>query len=125
MPSSLYQELNRSVHSMQSRVADLIERVQDEIILESTLQINDELNSVFVRYERSEYTGTRSEPASTHDCVSCVCVCRYLRNREALQQPVQGGVAVTTEPQSHTHTEGGMATTSLNEVSAGFRVHYI
>ena len=46
------QELNRSVHSMQSRVADLIERCQDEIILESTLQINDELNSVFVRYER-------------------------------------------------------------------------
>ena len=69
MPSSLYQELNRSVHSMQSRVADLIERVQDEIILESTLQINDELNSVFVRYERSEYTGTSSEPASTHDSV--------------------------------------------------------
>ena len=74
MPSSLYQELNRSVHSMQSRVADLIERVQDEIILESTLQINDELNSVFVRYERSEYTGTSSEPVSTHDSV-CVCVC--------------------------------------------------
>jgi hypothetical protein len=41
---------------MQSRVADLIERCQDEIILESTLQINDELNSVFVRYERSEFT---------------------------------------------------------------------
>lgn len=40
---------------MQSRVADLIERVQDEVILESTLQINDELNSVFVRYERSEF----------------------------------------------------------------------
>jgi hypothetical protein len=48
----LLEELNRSVHSMQSRVADLIERCQDEIILESTLQINDELNSVFVRYER-------------------------------------------------------------------------
>lgn len=43
---------------MQSRVADLIERVQDEIILESTLQINDELNSVFVRYERSECSCT-------------------------------------------------------------------
>ena len=52
------QELNRTVHSMQSRVADLIERCQDEIILESTLQINDELNSVFVRYERSEVTRT-------------------------------------------------------------------
>lgn len=40
------------VHNMQLRVAGLIERCQDEIILESTLVINDELNSLFVRYDR-------------------------------------------------------------------------
>ncbi len=40
------------VHSMQLRVAGLIERCQDEIVLESTLIINDELNSLFVRYDR-------------------------------------------------------------------------
>ncbi len=37
---------------MQVRVAGLIERCQDEIILESTLVINDDLNTLFVRYDR-------------------------------------------------------------------------
>lgn len=37
---------------MQLRVAGLIERCQDEIVLESTLVINDDLNTLFVRYER-------------------------------------------------------------------------
>lgn len=99
---------------MQSRVADLIERVQDEIILESTLQINDELNSVFVRYERS---GSRAAPS----CGSVTshwytCHYRYLGNREALQQPPQQGMVTTEQPQIDTHTEGGVATTNLNEV---------
>ena len=51
---------------MQSRVADLIERCQDEIILESTLQINDELNSVFVRYERYTHTPLPLSSQLTH-----------------------------------------------------------
>jgi len=37
---------------MQLRVAGLIERCQDEIILESTLMMNDDLNTLFVRYDR-------------------------------------------------------------------------
>ena len=49
---------------MQSRVADLIERCQDEIVLESTLQINDELNSVFVRYER--YTTSQTSVSGSN-----------------------------------------------------------
>ena len=40
------------MHSMQVRVSDLIGRVADEIVLEALLMMNDELNSVFVRYER-------------------------------------------------------------------------
>ena len=40
------------VHDMQIRVAGLIERCQDEIVLESTLLINDDLNTLFVRYDR-------------------------------------------------------------------------
>ena len=46
------QDLNRIVHSMQTRVASLIELCSDEIVLESTLVINDDLNTLFVRYER-------------------------------------------------------------------------
>ena len=37
---------------MQLRVSDLIGRVADEIVLEALLMMNDELNSVFMRYER-------------------------------------------------------------------------
>ena len=37
---------------MQVRVSDLIGRVADEIILEALLMMNDELNSVFMRYDR-------------------------------------------------------------------------
>lgn len=44
-----------------------------------------------------------------------MCCYRYLRNREALQQSPQEGVAMTKQPQD-TCTEGGVATTSLNEV---------
>ena len=40
------------VHNMQLKVAGLIERCQDEIVLESTLIINDDLNTLFVRYDR-------------------------------------------------------------------------
>ena len=37
---------------MQLRVAGLIERVTDEVVLEGTLVINDDLNSIFVRFDR-------------------------------------------------------------------------
>ncbi len=37
---------------MHGRLGNLIGGCSDEIILESTLVINDELNSLFVRYER-------------------------------------------------------------------------
>ena len=37
---------------MQTRVAGLIERCQDEVVLEGTLVINDDLNTLFVRYDR-------------------------------------------------------------------------
>ena len=97
---------------MQSRVADLIERCQDEIILESTLQINDELNSVFVRYERLALL-TANPPLTD---VGLSFATRYLRNREALQQPAEKG---TTGEEGPPAMEGGVATTSLSEVCRG------
>lgn len=81
----LLEDLNRSLHAMQSRVSGIIGRVTDEIVLESTLQINDELNSVFVRFDR------------------------YLRNREAAQS------GSTAQPGAPTTATGEVATTSLIE----------
>ena len=78
------------VHEMQLRVATLIERCQDEIILETTLTMNDDLNMLFVRYDR------------------------WLRNSEAARaKSGPSGEATTT-----LETAGGVqvATTCLNTV---------
>lgn len=72
---------------MQTRVAGLIERCQDEVVLEGTLIINDDLNTLFVRYER------------------------WLRNSAAAKgQPLPDDQGTTVAP-------NGVATTSLTEVS--------
>lgn len=87
MFSVLFQDLNRSLHNMQTRVAGLIERCQDEVVLEGTLIINDDLNTLFVRYER------------------------WLRNSAAAKgQPLPDDQGTTVAP-------NGVATTSLTEVS--------
>lgn len=71
---------------MQTRVAGLIERCQDEVVLEGTLIINDDLNTLFVRYER------------------------WLKNSAAAKgQPLP-------DDQSTTVSTNGVATTSLMEV---------
>ena len=75
---------------MQTRVAGLIERCQDEVVLEGTLIINDDLNTLFVRYER------------------------WLRNSAAARgQPLPDDQGTTVAP-------NGVATTSLTEVSDEF-----
>ena len=81
---------------MQTRVAGLIERCQDEVVLEGTLVINDDLNSIFVRYER------------------------WLRNSAAAKgTPLPDDQGTLVAP-------NGEATTSLTEVSGrGFSLVYI
>ena len=138
------QELNRVLHSMQTRVADLIGRCTDEVVLgecgtqtnplyllfalfcpllppslsfipfphfsfisitspllftsssippENTLQINDELNTVFVRYER------------------------WLRNMEAAKSGGKTEEEETAQPAvTQPETANGVATTSLTQV---------
>ncbi|XP_044156348.1 target of Myb protein 1 [Bufo gargarizans] len=50
----LLQELNRTCRSMQQRVLELIPRVTHEQLTEELLIVNDNLNNVFLRYERFE-----------------------------------------------------------------------
>ncbi|XP_003392158.2 PREDICTED: TOM1-like protein 2, partial [Amphimedon queenslandica] len=71
---SLMQELNTTMRSMQERVTILIGRVQDEIVMESLLQINDELNGCFTRYDR------------------------HMKNRKAAAANVSGNETSFTDP---------------------------
>lgn len=48
------QELNRTCRAMQQRVVELISRVCNEEVTEELLHVNDDLNNVFLRYERWE-----------------------------------------------------------------------
>lgn len=50
----LLQDLNRTCRQMQQRVVELIERIQNEDVTDELLRINDELNNVFLRYDRFE-----------------------------------------------------------------------
>ncbi|XP_058509501.1 TOM1-like protein 2 isoform X1 [Solea solea] len=50
----LLQELNRTCRAMQQRVVELISRVSNEEVTEELLHVNDDLNNIFLRYERFE-----------------------------------------------------------------------
>uniref|UniRef100_A0A0V0J2D8 GAT domain-containing protein n=2 Tax=Schistocephalus solidus TaxID=70667 RepID=A0A0V0J2D8_SCHSO len=50
----LLQELNETCHLMQQRVAEFLAQVADDAVTLSLLQLNDELNGAFQRYERFE-----------------------------------------------------------------------
>ncbi|GIY03625.1 TOM1-like protein 2 [Caerostris extrusa] len=50
----LLQELQKTCYAMQSRVVDLIDRIGVEEVTNDLLRINDELNNLFLRYDRYE-----------------------------------------------------------------------
>lgn len=50
-------ELNRTCRAMQQRVVELISRVSNEEVTEELLHVNDDLNNIFLRYERYSQTG--------------------------------------------------------------------
>lgn len=50
----LMSELNRTCHAMQQRIVELIGQVLNEEITVFLLRVNDDLNNVFLRYERFE-----------------------------------------------------------------------
>ncbi|XP_072229485.1 TOM1-like protein 2 isoform X2 [Leuresthes tenuis] len=50
----LLQELNRTCRAMQQRIMELISCVSSEAVTEELLHVNDDLNNIFLRYDRYE-----------------------------------------------------------------------
>uniref|UniRef100_A0A8C3VSP7 Target of myb1 like 2 membrane trafficking protein n=1 Tax=Catagonus wagneri TaxID=51154 RepID=A0A8C3VSP7_9CETA len=67
----LLQELHRTCRAMQQRVVELISRVSNEEVTEELLRVNDDLNNVFLRYERFErYRSGRSVQNASNGVLS-------------------------------------------------------
>ncbi|XP_017040283.1 TOM1-like protein 2 isoform X2 [Drosophila ficusphila] len=60
---ALLNELTSTCKEMQSRIVDLIGRVQDDELTAEFLRINDELNNVFLRHQRYEKNRSQGQGA--------------------------------------------------------------
>ncbi|XP_059180482.1 TOM1-like protein 2 isoform X2 [Centropristis striata] len=66
----LLQELNRTCRAMQQRIMELISCVSNESVTEELLHVNDDLNNIFLRYERYErFRSGRSTAQSVNNGV--------------------------------------------------------
>ncbi|KAG8009044.1 TOM1-like protein 2 [Nibea albiflora] len=64
------QELNRTCRAMQQRIVELISCVSNEAVTEELLHVNDDLNNIFLRYERYErFRSGRSTAQSVNNGV--------------------------------------------------------
>jgi len=51
---SLLEQLHATCRAMQSRLVELIGQVDDDVLMTELLEMNDNMNNIFIRYERYE-----------------------------------------------------------------------
>ncbi|XP_040212269.1 TOM1-like protein 2 isoform X5 [Rana temporaria] len=111
----LLQDLNRTCRAMQQRIVELISRVSNEEVTEELLHVNDDLNNVFLRYERFERYRTGRTAQNTNGVLSEVTEDNLIDlgpGSPAVVSPMVGNTA----PASLTTQLGGldMGTTTVS-----------
>lgn len=58
---SLFESLHGTCRSMQSRLVELIDQVEDDKLTADLLEVNDDMNNLFLRYDRYEKNKSLSQ----------------------------------------------------------------
>ncbi|XP_063790920.1 TOM1-like protein 2 isoform X2 [Pseudophryne corroboree] len=112
----LLQDLNRTCRAMQQRIVELLSRVSNEEVTEELLHVNDDLNNVFLRYERFERYRTGRTAQNTNGVLSEVTEDNLIDlgpGSPAVVSPMVGN----TVPASLTSQLGGLDV-GVNSVSS-------
>ncbi|XP_068099648.1 TOM1-like protein 2 isoform X2 [Hyperolius riggenbachi] len=104
----LLQDLNRTCRAMQQRIVELISRVSNEEVTEELLHVNDDLNNVFLRYERFERYRTGRTAQNTNGVLSEVTEDNLIDLGPGSPAVVSPMVGNTTTPATLTSQLGGL-----------------
>lgn len=114
----LLQDLNRTCRAMQQRIVELISRVSNEEVTEELLHVNDDLNNVFLRYERFERYRSGRTAQNTNGVLSEVTEDNLIDLGPGSPAVVQSPMVGNTAPASLTTQLGGLDVGSSSVSSA-------
>ena len=59
----MFEALHATCRAMQSRLVELIDQVEDDKLTADLLEVNDDMNNLFLRYDRYEKNKSQSQQA--------------------------------------------------------------